>query len=74
LSALYHLEKRWEIFSHFLIFYIGPRTQETRRADMDLTSGSATFNENLQLSATLFQDIKTKKYLEKKVLKIKKFV
>jgi len=41
---------------------------------MDLSSGSATFNEDLSLNATLFQDIKTKKYLEKKVQKSEKYL
>jgi len=33
---------------------------------MDLNTGSATFNEDLSLTATLFQDTKTKKFQEKK--------
>lgn len=34
---------------------------------MNIAAGSATFNEYLQMGATLFQDTKTKRYQEKKV-------
>lgn len=35
---------------------------------MDREAGCATFNQDLQLTATLFQDTKSKKYQEKKVI------
>jgi len=50
----------------FIIWKRGPRNRETKKVDMDLNTGSATFNEDLSLTATLFQDTKTKKFQEKK--------
>lgn len=59
-------EVKIPIFSSLFVF-AGPRKQETKPVEMNIASGSATFNEYLQMGATLFQDTKTKKYQEKKV-------
>ena len=57
---------------HYQIFLtpaLGPRNRESKKVDMDLNTGSATFNEDLSLNATLFQDTKSKKFQEKKVIR-----
>ena len=46
---------------------LGPHKAETSKVEMNTASGICTFQEKLQISATIYYDTKEEKYVEKKV-------
>ncbi len=46
---------------------LGPHKAETSKVEMNTASGICSFQENLQISATIYYDTKEEKYVEKKV-------
>jgi len=57
-----------EVGKDFLkLIILGNHKNETRKVDMDTSTGTATFMEKLTLLSTLYYDTNKKKYQEKKV-------
>lgn len=46
---------------------LGPHKAETSKVEMNTATGVCTFQEKLQISATIYYDTKEEKYVEKKV-------